>query len=393
MTRRVYSRCVFAARTWLPALLGIALVTGCSHEYPVNLHYSFSPHPNKNGQNEKELVGESLNASERHDIAKDLEAYFGTPRHPRVDMDAALQKELLLTDTLLEHDANRDVEEVLAEGSRLYRQHCLYCHGLSGDASGPTGQFLNPLPRDFRQGKFKFRSTAKKSGDAYETTQLSLPSRADLRKTIRNGVPTASMPSFTLLPEDQLDALVSYVIHLSLRGQVEYQFAREGPSGNVNIEEELARAADKWAKDNRSQYVPPEPPKKLSWVSSVSATESWDRGRKVYLGPGGCVQCHGKDGRSSVSEVAENEARKNDWGDLIMPRNLTLGAYRGGSRPLDLYYRIKLGIPVSAMPAANPKEVSDEDLWYLVDYVMSLPRLPGRGSKAESVADVGGLSK
>jgi mono/diheme cytochrome c family protein len=305
-------------------------------------------------------------------------------------MDESMQKELLLSDADREKD--RDVEEVLAEGSHLYRQHCLYCHGLSGDASGPTGQFLNPLPRDFRQGKFKFRSTAKKSGEGFDTSLLSLPSRADLKKTIRHGVPTASMPSFTLLAEDALDALVSYVIHLSLRGQVEYQLALAGSAEGANVDEELARVAKKWVEDNKTLYVPPEAPKGLSWITPENAAESWQRGRKAYA-DAGCYQCHGQDGRASVAEVAENETRMNDWGDLIAPRNLTLGIFRGGSRPIDIYYRIKLGIPVSAMPAANPQQVKDEEIWHLVDYVMSMPRLPSGGSKSVAAGDVGGLSK
>jgi len=207
-------------------------------------------------------------------------------------------------------------------------------------------------------------------------------------------VPTASMPSFTLLSDEQLDALVSYVIHLSLRGQVEYRLASASSLDEVNIEEELGDAAKKWVADNQSLYVPPEPPKAVSWITSDNAAESWKRGRELYTAvKGACYQCHGQDGRSSISEVAENETRKNEWGDIIVPRNLTLGVYRGGSRPIDLFYRIKLGIPVSAMPAANPNELKDEDIWYLVDYVMSMPRLPGTGLKSERVADVGGLSK
>jgi mono/diheme cytochrome c family protein len=368
----------------LPALLGMTLLAGCSREYSEKLRYPFKPHPIKVAPSAKAYVGDKLDAKERKEIADKLEEYFGTPRYPAVVMDEPMQKELLLTDALLAKDTNRDVDSVLEEGSRLYRQHCLYCHGLSGDASGPTGQFLNPLPRDFRQGKFKFRSTAKKKGNKFDTTDASaLASRDDLKKTIRNGVPTASMPSFTLLPDDQLDALVSYVIHLSLRGQVEYQLALQGVS-SADPAEELNRVAKKWIADNKSPYVPPEAPKKLSW-NSKNGEESWKRGRQLYVGSGGCYKCHGEDGRSSVAELVENETMKNDWGDLIVPRNLTLGVYRGGSRPLDLYYRIRLGIAVSGMPAANLQELSDEDVWYVVDYIMSMPRVPA-GEKKPQVA-------
>ena len=47
----------------------------------------------------------------------------------------------------------------LKDGRNLYMQHCLHCHGVSGDGAGPTAKFLNPRPRDYRQGIFKFKST------------------------------------------------------------------------------------------------------------------------------------------------------------------------------------------------------------------------------------------
>jgi hypothetical protein len=53
---------------------------------------------------------------------------------------------------------------------------------------------------------------------------------------------------------------------------------------------------------------------------------------------------------------------------------LTIGGYRGGSRPIDIFYRIRLGVAGSGMPAADPASVKDEEVWYLVDYVLSLPQ-------------------
>jgi hypothetical protein len=56
----------------------------------------------------------------------------------------------------------------------------------------------------------------------------------------------------------------------------------------------------------------------------------------------------------------------------IVPRNLRHGVYRGGRRPLDLYYRIYAGINGAPMPAAKGA-VSPEDIWHIVNYVRSLP--------------------
>ena len=66
----------------------------------------------------------------------------------------------------------------------------------------------------------------------------------------------------------------------------------------------------------------------------------------------------------------------------IRPRNLRLGVYRGGRRPIDLYWRIHNGIEGSNMPQVPLREPDDPpekkgitrvDLWDLINYVRSLP--------------------
>jgi hypothetical protein len=56
----------------------------------------------------------------------------------------------------------------------------------------------------------------------------------------------------------------------------------------------------------------------------------------------------------------------------IPPRNLRRGIYRGGRRPLDIYYRIHAGINGAPMPAAKGT-IPPEDIWHIVNYVRSLP--------------------
>jgi mono/diheme cytochrome c family protein len=93
----------------------------------------------------------------------------------------------------------------------LYRRQCAHCHGISGDGQGPTASILNPYPRDYRPGIFKFKST-------YTAAE---PTEEDLRTIVHNGVPGTAMPSFALLPPDEVNALVEYVKYLSIRGQME----------------------------------------------------------------------------------------------------------------------------------------------------------------------------
>jgi mono/diheme cytochrome c family protein len=62
----------------------------------------------------------------------------------------------------------------------------------------------------------------------------------------------------------------------------------------------------------------------------------------------------------------------------LSPRNLNEGKLRGGRDPLAVYHRIFHGIAGSPMPAAAIAQsttdvgLQPDDLWHLVNYVLSL---------------------
>jgi mono/diheme cytochrome c family protein len=100
----------------------------------------------------------------------------------------------------------------------------LHCHGVPGDGRGPTAKWINPHPRDFRKGYFKFQSVDRVAvGGAPRR-----PSRAGLVRTLRQGIEGTAMPSFAILPDAELETIVSYVIHLSVRGYAELTTLDEG---------------------------------------------------------------------------------------------------------------------------------------------------------------------
>lgn len=270
----------------------------------------------------------------------------------------------------------------------LFRQHCAHCHGVTGDGAGPTAAFLNPHPRDYRQGIFKFKSTEFRAK----------PTTADLKRILTDGIPGTAMPSFALLPNDQIDALVEYVKYLSIRGETERNMAFAmliqdediEPTRSAIVDDYLQPIVDSWAEAEEAVVRPSERPE-TSTPEELAA--SIEEGRKLFQHKDAqCTKCHGPTGLGDGNDGSP-EKLFDDWnkdkkeGDLarwllpkqeLRPRNLRLGIYRGGRRPLDIYRRIHAGIPGGPMPGAGPapgkKETfTPEQIWHLVDYVRSLP--------------------
>jgi mono/diheme cytochrome c family protein len=310
------------------------------------------------------LSPRDLDAQISKDIAAELDKHFGKPRHPKVGEDDEFEPE----DQKTLDEARRVLkleEDTLAEGSSKYRVNCLHCHGLTGNGRGPTAAWVNPHPRDFRKGVFKFTSTM--GGNERK------PRREDLVRTVRMGVEGTAMPSFGLHPEEELEDLVSYVIHLSIRGEVEFRviqyFMGEGADEEVNdqVKSWVMVATKRWL-DSASpeKLIVPDPKAPLP-MGEEERKASAQRGYKLFRSPGdaGCIGCHADYGRQGLLFFDE-------WGTIGRPADLTTGIYRGGRRPIDLYWRIHSGVIPSKMPAFN-NSLSTKDIWDIVNFVQVLP--------------------
>jgi mono/diheme cytochrome c family protein len=472
-----------------PALA--ALLSGCEGHYPEALHYPSRTdlivvdrptredivHIDSIGRLDESIakigspgLGGStldpnkLSPEDRRELQDALEKVFGTPASPKVAVPGA---EGLKLD-----------EGALAGGSEQYRWQCLHCHGLAGDGRGPTGPWVQPHPRDYRQGTFKFISSDRDIGP-----KLRKPRREDLLRTIEKGIEGTSMPSFNQLSPDVREQIVSYVIHLSLRGEVELEIMKKlippgdksklgasieatvkltaaylvklwlgsntappntppaypySPAGVEAAAGELAKQeaelvarmaslpkldqdagtkrkdaedaaakgeaekakklraeADQLAKEAQAIRAALPALKKQAAESREEAKEksalakalkegdheavgamnlgSVVRGYKLFTdtkGSAACITCHKDFGRQVYF-------RYDDWGTLVRPANLTHPVYRGGRRPLDVYWRVSGGIPGSGMVPAN---LSAQGYWDLVNFVQALPypqMLPG----------------
>lgn len=307
-------------------------------------------------------------------------------------------------------------------GRMVYMKNCMHCHGVAGDGAGPTARYLNPLPRDYRLGVFKFT----------ETLATERVTRHDLWRVVKYGIPGTYMPSFLLMDDDETDAVVEYVRWLAMRGEMEkrmvdeladysvsainsdYQRAKnaydatvaagEKPDSVPNrtamltaarkesltfLKEDFADTldstaeiiADNWqrAEDPASVIVP-----SVARVEDTAASRA--NGRLLYLSDRTkCYTCHGMTGSGNGAAVEDfwpkpGSTEKYDrrglhdvWGHVLPPRNLRLGQYRGGRRPVDVFRRVYAGIKGTPMPAFGGTVLKDEEIWDLVNFVMSLP--------------------
>ncbi len=185
---------------WTLAVFAAAALAGCGKIDPPPFRLNMT-----------NVVAKQIAPENQQAIANILDAMFGTPNEPFAMPETGLdQRKLKMAAGPVWSDRSGRASTV------LYRRHCVHCHGISGDGHGPTAAILNPYPRDYRPGIFKFKGT-------YSAAQ---PTTDDLKRVVHDGIPGTAMPSFAILPPDEQDALVEYVKYLSIRGQTERALGR-----------------------------------------------------------------------------------------------------------------------------------------------------------------------
>ncbi|MCE9607724.1 MAG: c-type cytochrome [Planctomycetia bacterium] len=271
----------------------------------------------------------------RNEINEQLLKHCGTPLEPK----------------LIGHPES--IAEHLAYGAEVYRLRCAACHGTTGYGDGPAAKTLLPLPRDYSKGIFKFVSVV----DGVK------PLRDDLMRTVRRGARGTSMPAFGLLPQEDLEAVVDYVLVLTHRGELESALREAAVDDEEPITDGLA---DKAAKSIVAKWVVPRD--KIIHPMTAEPPYTWasiQQGKEAFSGTGGvCFKCHDRDGSArNLLEVG-----KDPWGHDGKAADLTSGMFHGGATSLDIYRRIYGG--VKPMPAFANAYAKDPDvLWHLVHYV------------------------
>ena len=394
--------CAIGRTLWCGLLVIVMAVAGCDGSAYFQFNHAYLDRQvidTNSGRPEDNQL--TITEEQRENVLEILEAAFGTPDAPKIPgVEGAAD---LLDQEFLDMSAGPVGR--LEDGSPrgLYRQHCAHCHGVTGDGMGPTAEFLKPYPRDYRKGIFKFK----------HTVLGAKPRKEDLKQVLMEGVPGTAMPSFRVYDSQELDAIIDYVIYLAIRGDVERQLedvilqktADEG--GNPMLADTSAGASEEdreglldardiitdvvtsWSEANDSLMPVTEPP--TDWQSQ----ENIALGREIFLGTGGCVACHGKTGLGDgnpdlfdtwteelVGAKGQSTAVRLEFYDEHFagdgplkprnqrPRNLRLGSFRGGRRPVDIYSRVTQGIAGTEMPGGK---VKGDDAWAVVAYILSLP--------------------
>jgi mono/diheme cytochrome c family protein len=340
-------------------------------------------------------------------IEEILAFFHGTPTNPRM----SLPGELIEVEEEAEAETNEDVDAtdgdasdsdatpfVLASliervekpgydplelklGHAVYTQRCAGCHGTTGDGQGPAGAHLNPPPRDYRKGVFKFTSTPRGSK----------PRREDLRRILIYGAKGTSMPAFRWLPEEEREAVIDYVQVLAARGELELSLIQES---ELELDEEddfdpevvaeyVQDVSDSWdaAEEELVRAVTVDPP-----VTDETIHDGAVAFVEMY-----CVKCHNRDAAGSkTADVGEDV-----WGRIAYPANLSLGMLHGGRRPIDIYRRIYSGINGTPMPSSKDpntvigetEEERSDRIWHLVHFVTTVIENNGVPEDAQAAID------
>jgi len=325
----------------------------------------------------------------------------------------------------------------VAGGYGLYRKQCLHCHGVQGAGNGPTAPFLYPRPRDYRAGIFKFTSVApsnpKPSREDFRRTLryglhgTSMPAfealmtpaeieqvidyviflsmRGEVEKNLIDEAKVADKDDPAALDAQTVADLAANVINnwKSVEAQVVSPTARRTPTTREsvlrgrNIFLAINTTGNKVActdchgaqgLGNGTSFVEKRVFDKVVFGGATIDVaiearyrEVIDEERAARHKPGAAHE----DESGAPSEAFEAYRNRlmtawkpgsiDDWGNPLRPANLNLGVYKGGRRPIDLYWRLAKGINGAKMPA-HAGLLPDEQIWDVVNFILALPYEP-----------------
>ncbi len=226
-------------------------------------------------------------------------------------------------------------------GARLYRLYCAGCHGDGGAGDGPAAAFLDPKPRDFTTGVYKFVSSPGGT----------LPSDEDLHRTITYGLYGTSMPGWKFLSLVEREQLIEHL-------KTFYDWSEGYTAPDVPFYE------------NPFDITEPD-----------DVRRAIEAGRVVYHKDATCWQCHPaympRDeletmiGGPARPDLTASLSKPDMWEQVVKPPDFPHDRLKSVRELRDLYRVITAGVGGTAMPTWK-SALSGEQLWALTFYVDSL---------------------
>jgi cytochrome c oxidase cbb3-type subunit 2 len=217
-------------------------------------------------------------------------------------------------------------------GKAVYDKWCAGCHGADGKGAGPAAGHMLPRPRDFTQALYQIRSTA--------TGQL--PTDADIRKVIDDGMPGTAMPGWkNVLSEGERDQLVTHL-----------------------------KSFSRFFANQKTPLTP------LEFGRAPGVNEERLKSGKEWYDKIECWKCHGRAGRGDGPSA---RTQQDDNNQPIRPADLTEPWYfNGGHTVEDIFRRLRTGLDGTPMPTfsdlleGDKPFMTEDQLWNVALYVRSL---------------------
>jgi mono/diheme cytochrome c family protein len=255
----------------------------------------------------------------------------------------------------------KDTPELIAKGKTLFAVNCASCHGNTGHGDGPAATALNPKPRDFTSGYWRYGG-----------------GEVRVVRTISEGSPGTGMAAFAgTIPIEDRFALAHYVRSLGPKEEEDKpeDLAWLGPTGGTSGESGGAATAGGPATPQPSQATMPieraiallAQPEPKTGVAMTASSDLSEPGAGLYAER--CASCHGGAGEGGVRVRMIGSAPYA----YVVSRSLgdAQGAWTGDAGAFEKL--ILNGIPGYVMPANG--DLSREALQNLHGYTLKLRAL------------------
>ncbi len=253
--------------------------------------------------------------------------------------------------------------DTLNLGRSTYMEYCVQCHGPKGDGAGVASMGMNPPPRNFTTGVFKFGNVV--SGE--------IPHDEAIHKIVRNGLHGTAMLKWDI-SDTRLDAVTQYI----------KTFAPDfWEGGDKTLGTKFEIPADPFGEGRKAEAI--------------------EKGKRAYYISASCIQCHrGYETKANISgynkeinkvamkpdefaaDLYQVKKQEGEMGYKVVPPDFTYHELRTVTDMPSMVERLMYGVHGSGMPGWKDV-VTDEELWALAYYVQSLVDIKGNTAAREAL--------